>query len=105
MKCIVVGTGFGSVHAAWLRAIPNVATGLLHYSGCADKFGSLRLNMPRPSPFKHHRFPRDIILCAVRWYLRYPLSYRDVVDLLAERGITVDRSTVYRWVQNSKVRA
>ncbi len=55
--------------------------------------------MPRKSPFKHHRFPRDIILCAVRWYLRYPLSYQDVVDLLAERDITVDRSTVYRWVQ------
>jgi transposase, IS6 family len=55
--------------------------------------------MSRRSPFKHHRFPREIILCAVRWYLRYPLSYQDVVDLLAERGIAVDRSTLYRWVQ------
>lgn len=34
----------------------------------------------------------------MRWYLRYPLSYQDVVDLLAERGIRIDRSTVYRWV-------
>lgn len=55
--------------------------------------------MPRKSPFKHHRFPRGIILCAVRWYLRYPLSYQDVVDLLAERDVTVDRSTISRWVQ------
>ncbi|WP_108861932.1 IS6 family transposase [Ruegeria sp. Alg231-54] len=55
--------------------------------------------MLRKSPFKHHRFPRDVILCAVRWYLRYPLSYQDVVDLLAERGIDIDRSTVFRWVQ------
>ncbi|PTN03159.1 hypothetical protein C8N32_1031 [Rhodovulum imhoffii] len=55
--------------------------------------------MARQSPFKHHRFPRDIILCAVRWYLRFPLSCQDMVDLLAERGITIDRSTVYRWVQ------
>lgn len=55
--------------------------------------------MPRKSPFKHHRFPREIILCAVRWSLRYPLSHQDVVDLLAERDVTVDRSTVYRWVQ------
>ncbi|WP_424991256.1 IS6 family transposase [Fluviibacterium sp. S390] len=55
--------------------------------------------MPRMSPFKHHRFPREIILCAVRWYLRFPLSYQDVVDLLTGRGITIDRSTVYRWVQ------
>jgi transposase-like protein len=35
----------------------------------------------------------------VRWYLRYELSYRDVEELLAERGITVDQVTVYRWVQ------
>jgi IS6 family transposase len=36
---------------------------------------------------------------AVRWYLRYGLSYRDVEELLAERGVTVDHVTVYRWVQ------
>jgi len=46
--------------------------------------------MSRRSLFKHPRFPRDIILCAVRWCLRYPLSYPDVVVLLAERGITID---------------
>ncbi|MDO6731814.1 IS6 family transposase [Marinovum sp. 2_MG-2023] len=55
--------------------------------------------MPRKSLFKHHRFLREIILRAVRWYLRYPLSYQDVVDLLAERDATFDRSTIYRWVQ------
>jgi len=55
--------------------------------------------MPRKFPSKHHCFPREIILCAVRWYLRYPLSYQDVVDLLAERGISIDRSTVCHWVQ------
>ena len=55
--------------------------------------------MARIAPFKHHRFPRDVILCAVRWYLRFSLSYQDVVDLLAERGVTIDRSTVFRWVQ------
>ena len=36
---------------------------------------------------------------AVRWYLRYSLSYRDLEELLAERGVTVDHVTVYRWVQ------
>ena len=55
--------------------------------------------MPRKSPLKHPRLARDIIVCAVRWYLRYPLSYQDVVDLLSERDIAVDRSTVFRWVQ------
>jgi IS6 family transposase len=38
-------------------------------------------------------------MVAVRWYLRYGLSYRDVEELLAERGITVDHVTIYRWVQ------
>ncbi|ADM09305.1 transposase [Parvularcula bermudensis HTCC2503] len=51
------------------------------------------------NPFRGPRFPQDVILCAVRWYCRYGLSYRDVRDLLAERGITVDASTVYRWVR------
>jgi len=40
-----------------------------------------------------------VILVAVRWYLRYGLSYRDVEELLAERGIEVDHVTVFRWVQ------
>ena len=53
----------------------------------------------RVSPFRGHRFPRSIILTAVRWYCRFALSYRDVRDLLAERGVQVDVSTIYRWVQ------
>ena len=53
--------------------------------------------MGHPKPggsfcFKHHRLPCEIILNAVRWCLRYLLSYQDVADLLDERGITVDRS-------------
>jgi transposase, IS6 family len=39
------------------------------------------------------------MVLAVRWYLRFGLSYRDVEELLAERGIEVDHVTVYRWVQ------
>jgi transposase, IS6 family len=51
------------------------------------------------SSFAGFRFPPDVITLAVRWYLRYGLSYRDVEELLAERGITVDHVSVYRWVQ------
>jgi transposase-like protein len=51
------------------------------------------------SSFAGFRFPPDVITLAVRWYLRYGLSYRDVEELLAERGITVDHVTIYRWVQ------
>ncbi len=51
------------------------------------------------SAFVGFRFPPEIIILAVRWYLRYGLSYRDVEELLGERGIEVDHVTVYRWVQ------
>jgi transposase, IS6 family len=51
------------------------------------------------SAFKGFRFPPEIIVLAVRWYLRFGLSYRDVEELLTERGIEVDHVTVYRWVQ------
>ena len=43
--------------------------------------------------------PPEIIVLAVRWYLRFGLSYRDVEELLVERGIEVDHVTVFRWVQ------
>jgi IS6 family transposase len=51
------------------------------------------------SSFAGFRFPPDVIVVAVRWYLRYGLSYRDVEELLAQRGVDVDHVTVYRWVQ------
>ena len=59
-----------------------------------------RLAAPAPrSSFAGFRFPPEVIILAVRWYLRYSLSYRDVEELLAERGIAVDHVTIYRWVQ------
>ena len=51
------------------------------------------------SAFAGFRFPPEVILLAVRWYLRFGLSYRDLEELLAERGIDVDHVSVYRWVQ------
>jgi transposase-like protein len=51
------------------------------------------------NPFKGRQYPGDVILMAVRWYLRYPLAYEHVAELLAERGLAVDRSCVWRWVQ------
>ena len=55
--------------------------------------------MNSKSPFKWRHFESDIILLCVRWYLRYPLSYRNLEEMMLERGLTVDHSTVYRWVQ------
>ena len=51
------------------------------------------------SAFSGYRWPADIILTAVRWYLAYPLSSRQVLELLAERGIDVSHRTVLDWVQ------
>ena len=51
------------------------------------------------SAFAGFRFPPEVIMSAVRWYLRFGLSYRDLEELLAERGIEVDHVTLFRWVQ------
>jgi transposase-like protein len=63
----------------------------------------MRTRRPRPAPvpqsaFAGFRFPPDVIVAAVRWYLRFGLSYRDVEELLTERGVEVDHVTIYRWV-------
>lgn len=52
------------------------------------------------SAFAGYRFAPDIIALAVRWYLRYRLSYADLAELLAERDVHVDPSTIYDWVQH-----
>lgn len=52
-----------------------------------------------PSAFAGFRFPPEVITLAVRWYLRFGLSYRDVEELLAERGVDVDHVSIFRWVQ------
>ena len=49
--------------------------------------------------FKWRQFEPEVILLAVGWYLRFSLSYREVEELLAERGLLVDHVTVWRWVQ------
>jgi transposase-like protein len=64
----------------------------------------MRTRRSRPAPvarsaFVGFCFPPDVIVLAVRWYLRFALSYRDVEELLAERGVQVDHVTIYRWVQ------
>ena len=62
------------------------------------RLGAARSQADR-SAFAGFRFPAEVITIAVRWYLRYGLSYRDVEELLAERGGDVDHVSVYRWVQ------
>jgi transposase-like protein len=72
---------------------------------CEGDSGGMLRSHARPvavvpsSAFAGFRFPPEVIVVAVRWYLRFGLSYRDVEELLAERGIEVDHVTVFRWVQ------
>jgi len=95
----------------WVNQAPEAAEGTQGGSvaltdRCQDnEAGSMKCSRrPRPpvsmpSGFVGFRFPPDVILLAVRWYLRYGLSYRDLEELLAERGIEVDHVTLFRWVQ------
>ena len=54
--------------------------------------------MTSKSPFKWRHYLPEIILLCVRWYLRYPLSYRDLAEMMAERGLKIAHTTIYRWV-------
>src|SRR5215207_7227114 len=58
-----------------------------------------RVTARTESAFSGYRFPDEVIALAVRWYLRFRLSYAEVAEWLAERGVTVDPSTIYDWVQ------
>jgi transposase-like protein len=49
--------------------------------------------------FKGRRFDRGIVILWVRWYLRYKLSLRDLVEMMAERGRSMAHTTIMRWVQ------
>jgi transposase, IS6 family len=51
------------------------------------------------SPFKWRHFEPTLILLCVRWYCRYQLSYRDLEEIMRERGLSVDHTTLFRWVQ------
>ena len=64
---------------------------------CTDRGRDFTLRSA--SAFSGYRWPADVILMAVRWYLRHPLSCTSVMELLAERGIDVSSRTVLRWVQ------
>jgi transposase, IS6 family len=54
----------------------------------------------RPAQFQRRHFADAVIIFCVRWYLRYSLSYRDLEEIMAERGLAVDHVTIWRWVQH-----
>jgi putative transposase len=54
--------------------------------------------------FKGSHFERDVILWGVRWYVAYPINYRQLEEMMEERGVEVDHSTLNRWVVNRTYR-
>src|SRR4051812_28105023 len=100
------------IHGSW-SVLPGVARGrpvgraLLHWRRAGERGEGGRMTRRRPlrslgvprSAFRGFRFPPEVIVLAVRWYLRYGLSYRDLEELLVERGVEVDHVTLCRWVQ------
>jgi IS6 family transposase len=52
------------------------------------------------NPFKWRHYEASVILLCVTWYLRYALSYRDLAEMMSERGLSIDHTTIFRWVQN-----
>ena len=53
--------------------------------------------MDTSTPFKWRHFQAEVILLCVRWYLRYPLSYRDLEEMMLEQGLHVDHTTIFTW--------
>jgi IS6 family transposase len=52
------------------------------------------------NPFKWRHYEASVILLCVTWYLRYALSYRDLAEMMSERGLSIDHTTIFRWGQN-----
>ena len=89
------------LHLGWSLAARSLRAGV----AAMGEAGEMKRHRP-DRPVRHSssalagfQFPPEVILLAVRWYLRYGLSYRDLEELMAERGIGVDHVTLYRWVQ------
>lgn len=58
------------------------------------------MSSSRPIDFKWRHFHQEIILQCVRWYCKYGISYRDLEEMMAERGLSIDHTSLYRWVQH-----
>src|ERR1700748_3756222 len=56
------------------------------------------MSQKRSTLFRGRHFRDEIIVLCVRWYFRYALGYRDLEEMMAERGLSVDHSTIARWV-------
>jgi transposase, IS6 family len=77
----------------------DTVLGALFQNAKGDVRFGYRAGGQRVSAFKWRHFEGVVILWAVRWYCRYGISYRDLEQMMGERGVSIDHSTIYRWVQ------
>jgi hypothetical protein len=101
-KCVSSSDPMGAEQRS--VALPGARQALLHeHITASGQAGLMRCRRARVSAARSgiggFCFPPDVIMVAVRWHLRYALSYRDVEELLAERSIKVDHVTIFRWMQ------
>ena len=78
-----------------LRTVPPAGPGWKS----AEQDGGRAMAADQDGAFRGRHFPAEVILCALRWYLAFPISYRDLAAVLADRGVLVEHSTLVRWVQ------
>jgi hypothetical protein len=90
------GTVFRSPRLSWSRTGITIRKGI--DTLISDGSVHVLVWAMKPISYARHRFPPDVIRHAVWLYLRFTLSYRDVEDLLAERGLTVSNESIRRWV-------
>jgi hypothetical protein len=80
----------------------NIFTAIIHPQIILYPSGTFSVTH-NSSPFKWRHFEPSLILLCVRWYLRYQLSYRDLEEMMRERGLPIDHTTIFRWVQKSEL--
>src|SRR5919112_6746138 len=73
--------------------------GLLAWTMTCGRCEGLTVKQNNKNPFKGRQFTAETILWAVRWYLQFPISYRDLERMFFDRGIQVDHTTLFRWIQ------
>ena len=83
----------------WPTPTQNARGRVIEILGYEDDFG-VDVEIIIRKHHLPHRFPPEVITVAVRWYLRYSLSYRDLEEMMTERGLSVDHVTIWRWVQH-----
>ncbi len=87
------------LHGIRVAVIQRICRMCCNFGGVAGRLKRIAKHATRPAIFKWRQTAPELILYAVRWYLRYSLSLRDVEELFAERGLAADHTIIWRWVQ------